>query len=126
MSTHFRVKILKLYRGSPSTKQYSADTQFQNKRLKKHLASLRVPLLSLAATVDITAQKIKFSIKEFFSKCGQIRSFLRISAIGHTLVKVTFKVTKIYRSYIMKMRFKWKLISMSNLIKGLKNFEVSK
>ena len=25
-----------------------------------------------------TAQKVKFSIKDFFSKCGQIRSFLRI------------------------------------------------
>ena len=25
-----------------------------------------------------TAQKIKFSIKDFFSKCDQIRSFLRI------------------------------------------------
>ena len=25
-----------------------------------------------------TAQKIKFSIKAFFSKCDQIRSFLRI------------------------------------------------
>ena len=26
----------------------------------------------------ITAQKLKFSIKDFFSKCDQIRSFLRI------------------------------------------------
>ena len=25
-----------------------------------------------------TVQKMKFSIKDFFSKCGQIRSFLRI------------------------------------------------
>ena len=25
-----------------------------------------------------TAQKLKFSIKDFFSKCDQIRSFLRI------------------------------------------------
>ena len=25
-----------------------------------------------------TAQKMKFSIKDFFSKCDQIRSFLRI------------------------------------------------
>ena len=28
--------------------------------------------------VSITAQKIKFSIKDFFSKCDQMRSFLRI------------------------------------------------
>ena len=27
---------------------------------------------------DITARKIKFSIKDFFRKCDQIRSFLRI------------------------------------------------
>ena len=27
---------------------------------------------------EVTAQKIKFSIKDFFSKCEQIRSFLRI------------------------------------------------
>ena len=26
----------------------------------------------------ITAQKMKFSVKDFFSKCDQIRSFLRI------------------------------------------------
>ena len=28
--------------------------------------------------IDITAQKMKLSIKGFFSKCDQIRSFLRI------------------------------------------------
>ena len=28
--------------------------------------------------LTITAQKMKFSIKDFFSKCDQIRSFLRI------------------------------------------------
>ena len=27
---------------------------------------------------DVTAQKTEFSIKDFFSKCDQIRSFLRI------------------------------------------------
>ena len=27
---------------------------------------------------SLTAQKIKLSIKDFFSKCDQIRSFLRI------------------------------------------------
>ena len=26
--------------------------------------------------IQITAQKVKFSIKDFFSKCDQIRSFL--------------------------------------------------
>ena len=28
--------------------------------------------------IIITAQKLKFSIKDFFSECDQIRSFLRI------------------------------------------------
>ena len=28
-----------------------------------------------------TAQKMKFSVKEFFSKCEQIRSFLRIKSL---------------------------------------------
>ena len=27
---------------------------------------------------DVTAEKLKFSIKDFFSKCDQIRSFVRI------------------------------------------------
>ena len=33
---------------------------------------------SLTVFVTNTAQKMKFSIKDFFSKCDQIRSFLRI------------------------------------------------
>ena len=32
----------------------------------------------LTVFVTNTAQKMKFSIKDFFSKCDQIRSFLRI------------------------------------------------
>ena len=35
-------------------------------------------ILSFAVTHANTAQKMKFSIKDFFSKCDQIRSFLRI------------------------------------------------
>ena len=35
-------------------------------------------LLMLVKHVISTAQKMKFSIKDFFSKCDQIRSFLRI------------------------------------------------
>ena len=35
--------------------------------------------------VSSTAQKMKFSIKDFFSKCDQIRSFLQISS--HLLKK---------------------------------------
>ena len=36
-------------------------------------------LIVLKVTTD-TAQKSKFSIRDFFSKCDQIRSFLRIWA----------------------------------------------
>ena len=39
--------------------------------------------------VTFTAQKRKFSIKDFFSKCGQIRSFLRICS---HLLKKSLKV----------------------------------
>ena len=36
------------------------------------------PLQKIMKNTNITAQKMKFSIKDFFSKCDQIRSFLRI------------------------------------------------
>ena len=35
-------------------------------------------LLACSKSVNVTAQKMKFSIKDFFSKCDQIRSLLRI------------------------------------------------
>ena len=38
-------------------------------------------ILDLRWLWAFTAQKVKFSIKDFFSKCDQIRSFLRI--FGH-------------------------------------------
>ena len=47
-------------------------------------------------SLNITAQKMKFSIKDFFSKCEQIRSFLPI------------------RSHLQK---KWKKASVILLIK---------
>ena len=40
-----------------------------------HLVFLK--LMSLSSRID-TAQKMKLSIKDFFSKCDQIRSFLGI------------------------------------------------
>ena len=33
--------------------------------------------IELAELIPLTAQKMKFSIKDFFSKCDQFRSFLR-------------------------------------------------
>ena len=42
-------------------------------------------LFSVNQIAEITAQKMKFSIKDFFSKCNQVRSFLRIWS--HLLLK---------------------------------------
>ena len=46
----------------------------------------------LAAPWSSTAQKMKFSIKDFISKCDQIRSFLRIWS--HLLTKYASKTWK--------------------------------
>ena len=45
-------------------------------------------------TVTLTAQKMKCSIKDFFSKCDQIRSFLRIWShlLKKSLMKTSFFV----------------------------------
>ena len=43
----------------------------------------------LVSNIPIITQKIKFSIKDFFSKCYQIRSFLRIRS--HLLKKSLMK-----------------------------------
>ena len=47
----------------------------------------------------ITAQKVKFFIKDFFSKCYEIRSFLRIWS---NLVKKCFKENFIFCVVYMK------------------------
>ena len=41
--------------------------------------STEIKLLAALDYDAYTAQKMKFSIKDFFSKCDQIRSFLRIN-----------------------------------------------
>ena len=48
-------------------------------------ASLTKNLTILAFITSGAAQKMNFSIKDFFNKCDQIRSFLRISS--HLLKK---------------------------------------
>ena len=45
---------------------------------KNEISSIRVIFFHNEAALSNTAQKMKFSIKDFFSKCDQIRSFLRI------------------------------------------------
>ena len=42
------------------------------------LKTTTIETLSLKLKLSYAAQKVKFSIKDFFSKCDQIRSFLRI------------------------------------------------
>ena len=49
---------------------------------------VKVKILRLVSETD-TAQKMKFSIKDSFSKCDQIRSFLRIWS--HLLKKSLMK-----------------------------------
>ena len=43
-----------------------------------NLAMVNSELVRSAEMQNFTAYKMKFSIKDFFSKCDQIRSFLRI------------------------------------------------
>ena len=44
----------------------------------KQVKQTKTTMGMLHKRLGITAQKMKFSIKDFFSKCDQIRSFLRI------------------------------------------------
>ena len=48
----------------------------------------------------ITAQKMKFSIKDFFSKCDQSRSFLRIWShlLKKSLMKTSFLCSEMFNS----------------------------
>ena len=52
-----------------------------------------------------TAQKMKFSIKDFFSKCDQIRSFLRIRShlLKKSLTGISFCIRKMPGIYL----FNW-------------------
>ena len=53
---------------------------------RKWVANLKLIIIDLwLTTLGCTAQKMKFSIEDFFSKCDQIRNFLRISS--HLLKK---------------------------------------
>ena len=44
--------------------------------IKNHGTHVNLFTGNSSKSVDFTAQKMKFSIKDFFSKCNQIRSFL--------------------------------------------------
>ena len=73
-----------------------------------------------------TAQKMKFSMKDFFSKCDQIRSFLRIFSGGREWVhkkrmkwtaKNTLKInTTLYKNLILKIDQKAALQKCSGVL----------
>ena len=64
---------LKIQNNTTQTKNVTLPNYFENLRLNDNSIS---SLFQNNKTG--TAQKMKFSIKDFFSKCDQIRSFLRI------------------------------------------------
>ena len=49
---------------------------------------------SYSSFVIVTAQKMKFSIKNFFSKCDQLRNFLVLCALEF-LIKCPINTTKL-------------------------------
>ena len=55
--------------------------------------------------IDSTAEKMKFSIKYFFSKCDQIHSFLWIWS--HLLKKPLIEnfLCSVMKAYVMKVLF---------------------
>ena len=70
--------------------------------------------MSEAATRGvITEQKMKFSIKDFFSKCGQIRSILRIWS--HLLKKSLMENVIICAVYVKKVLLEVSQNSQENI-----------
>ena len=60
-------------------KQNTAFKNKTNSRDIKHKTKTRyIWIKHFASILKYTIQKMKFPIKDFFSKCDQIRSFLRI------------------------------------------------
>ena len=70
--------------------------------------------LLMASSLHFTAQKLKFSIKDSFSKCDQIRSFPRIWS--HLLKKSLMEnfifyaafIENIFCKILFKQMFGWK------------------
>ena len=72
---------------------------YTKKKIRFYKKKYHLFLLDFLKEYYITAQKIKFSIKDFFSECDQIRSFLRIWS--HLLKKSlmeTFIFCAVYNS----------------------------
>ena len=64
-----------------------------------------------------TAQKMKFSIKDFFCKCDQIRSFLRIWSKRVTFCAVQFPTLIIYLVVRIIKRVKAESVSAKCFVK---------
>ena len=94
-----------------STKISCTQTSVSQYSKKERIESLYFP-----KEWYITAQKMKFSIKDFFSKCDQIRSFLRI--LSHLLKKSLMEnfifcvqIAKAYFRYTIWFMFSEKSIT---------------
>ena len=70
-------------------------------------------------SVNFTAQKMMFSIKDFFNKCDQIRSFLRIWS--HLLKKSlmeNFIFCAVFIAFVVpKFAKVWHIDSIENVVK---------
>ena len=61
-----------------------------------------------------TARKMKFSIKDFFSKCDQIRSFLRIRS---HLLKKSLMENFIFCTVVAGLRLRYFLVNFSKILR---------
>ena len=69
---------------------------------------------AVSLTISYTAQKMKFPIKDFFSKCDQIRSFLRIWS---HLLKKSLKENFIFCALLTPIPVSdWLIFCCGNLI----------
>ena len=69
---------------------------------RKWVANLKLIIIDFwLTTLGCTAQKMKFSIEDFFSKCDQIRNFLRISS---HLLKRSFMENFIFSAVLVNYK----------------------
>ena len=71
------LNLLTLFRQNQIKQSYSASLTYQNSLLVTYATCTNTQHF-IAFKICITAQKMKFSIKDFFSKCDQIGRKLRI------------------------------------------------
>ena len=70
-----------------------------------------VPFIPMFCSILVfTAQNMKFSIKDFFSKCDQIRCFLRIWS--YLLKKSYWKTTFLWGDWYIVVKNGWFLLQL--------------